>query len=254
MIDPVYLAELRRRELGLALAASGVDVSGLSVLEIGSGNGAQLVALRARGASATGVDLASSVYSGQRLADIIDYDGETLPFADRSFDVVFSSHVLEHVGDLPRLSGEMRRVLRPGGRALHVMPSAAWKAYTQATWPLALARAAFQLALRRPGGAAVAASVRRRSPAELASLLLMPPRHGEHGTALGEFWTYRRAWWRARLASLGWTVLKDRGLPIAYSGSVIFGDRISFAAREGLGSLAGGSANLFLLCDRLGGG
>ena len=37
-----------------------------------------------------------------------------LPFADDSFDEVFTSHVLEHVGDLFPLLAELRRICRQG--------------------------------------------------------------------------------------------------------------------------------------------
>ena len=43
------------------------------------------------------------------------YDGRRLPFDDRSFDVVCSNAVLEHVDDLPAFAAETARVLRPGG-------------------------------------------------------------------------------------------------------------------------------------------
>lgn len=45
-----------------------------------------------------------------------------LPFADGSFDVVFASHVLEHVAQDQRAMEEIRRVLRPGGLAILEVP------------------------------------------------------------------------------------------------------------------------------------
>jgi len=48
---------------------------------------------------------------------------EALPFADASFDVVFSHEVLEHVRDDQLCAQEMVRVVRPGGRILIFVPN-----------------------------------------------------------------------------------------------------------------------------------
>jgi SAM-dependent methyltransferase len=45
-----------------------------------------------------------------------------MTFADDSFDVVACSHVLEHVPDDSAAMREFRRVLRPGGRAVIMVP------------------------------------------------------------------------------------------------------------------------------------
>lgn len=45
-----------------------------------------------------------------------------LPFADGSFDAVYASHVLEHIGDDRKAISEIRRVLRPGGFAVLPVP------------------------------------------------------------------------------------------------------------------------------------
>src|SRR6202012_728028 len=46
-----------------------------------------------------------------------------LPLEDNSFDVVWSSEVIEHVADTARWLSEVRRVLRPRGRLLLTTPS-----------------------------------------------------------------------------------------------------------------------------------
>lgn len=49
-------------------------------------------------------------------------DIESMPFEDRSFDLVIANHVLEHVADDNRALAEIHRVLRPGGGAILQTP------------------------------------------------------------------------------------------------------------------------------------
>ena len=47
----------------------------------------------------------------------------SLPFADESFDKIYSFHVIEHIQNLGRVFAEIDRVLPPGGRVLLVYPA-----------------------------------------------------------------------------------------------------------------------------------
>ena len=53
-----------------------------------------------------------------RVADVV----EQLPFADGEVDLVVSRTLLEHVQSVERAACEMARVLRPGGRSIHLVP------------------------------------------------------------------------------------------------------------------------------------
>lgn len=55
---------------------------------------------------------------------IIQGNAESLPFPDASFDVVYSSHVLEHVNSEELALKEMKRVLKPNGILIIGMPTA----------------------------------------------------------------------------------------------------------------------------------
>lgn len=50
---------------------------------------------------------------------------ENLPYGNESFDIVFSSHVLEHVSDADQSLSEMRRVMKKNGMLIIGMPTAA---------------------------------------------------------------------------------------------------------------------------------
>jgi len=96
------------------------------VLEVGCGLGTDAVNFARRGARYTGVDLteASIELVKKRFdfeglaADLRVADAETLPFADDTFDLVYSHGVLHHTPDTQRAINEVHRVLKPGGTAM----------------------------------------------------------------------------------------------------------------------------------------
>ena len=97
---------------------------GLRVLEIGCGCGSEAERFARAGANYTAVDLTNAAVSLTqrrfRLANLegrfVQGDAENLPFADGSFDLVYSHGVLHHTPDTPRTIREAHRVLAPGGR------------------------------------------------------------------------------------------------------------------------------------------
>lgn len=109
----------RRRTLGRA----GVR-PGLKVLDVATGTGLVAQAALDCGVEAgglVGLDPSRGMLDEnrrRRRLSLIQGRGETLPFAEGSFDVVTMGYALRHVEDLRRLFGEFHRVLRGGGRVL----------------------------------------------------------------------------------------------------------------------------------------
>lgn len=125
-LAPIDEFHIRGREATLELARAANLDSTKRVLDVGSGVGGTSRCLaREFGCRVTGIDLteeycrAAAMLSDRiGLAALIDYrqgDATNLPFADASFDVVWTEHVAMNIPDKPRLYGEMYRVLKPGG-------------------------------------------------------------------------------------------------------------------------------------------
>ena len=96
---------------------------GKKLLEIGVGAGTDFTNWVRHGAIATGVDLTERGISltKERLAlegltaDVRQADAENLPFADHTFDIVYSNGVLHVPPNPARAISEAHRVLKPGG-------------------------------------------------------------------------------------------------------------------------------------------
>lgn len=69
-----------------------------------------------------GTDVEVSGHDHRNEEIDVYYDGKTLPFADGSFDSIFSSEVFEHVFNLSQILDELYRVLKPGGNVLITVP------------------------------------------------------------------------------------------------------------------------------------
>lgn len=101
-----------------------IDFRGRRVLEIGLGQGADAEQIVKRGGRFSGVDLTDEAVERTRVRfDLKGIEFETitqasaldLPFADNSFDIVFSHGVLHHIPDIGAAQGEIARVLAPEG-------------------------------------------------------------------------------------------------------------------------------------------
>jgi SAM-dependent methyltransferase len=116
----------RRRLLGRMIAAFGLPADA-RILDIGTSTGTNLRMLR---------DLGFSRYEGLDMSDeavrwcadkgygkVTRGDACALPFPNANFDLVLATDIIEHVDDDVLALGEIRRVLKPGGRVLVTVPA-----------------------------------------------------------------------------------------------------------------------------------
>ena len=93
-----------------------INASGLTILDVGCGNG-QIASYFAEKNECVGVDVDCHLddTSSDRPFLFRLVESEWLPFEEESFDVVVSHHVIEHVTDQNLHLSEIKRVLKPGG-------------------------------------------------------------------------------------------------------------------------------------------
>jgi SAM-dependent methyltransferase len=132
------------------------------VMDLGCGRGDSVDRFRACAPDVdwVGVDIPLSQEVAQRQrtdARFVTYDGQTLPFGDATFDLVYSEQVLEHVRDPVLHLREIGRVLRPGGALigstsqLEPYHSRSYWNYTPFGFAELVAEAGLRLEELRPG-------------------------------------------------------------------------------------------------------
>ena len=103
-----------------------LDVQGKTVLEIGCGMGSDHLMLARKGGLMHAFDLGKRnlELTKHRLniygfsTKTVQGDGEYLPFADESLDIVYSFGVLHHFPNTQHAVSEIFRVLKPGGKCM----------------------------------------------------------------------------------------------------------------------------------------
>ncbi|MCM3906293.1 MAG: methyltransferase domain-containing protein [Pyrinomonadaceae bacterium] len=210
------LEAIRRHELDVVLLL--LPDSG-RVLEIGAGAGWQAKYLANRGYIVSAIDLPTSTYLENRIWPVINYDGSKIPFDDNTFDVIFSSNVLEHIPNVYAFQEEIHRVLKQDGRVIHVLPSSGWRFWTNIT--------------------------------HLIKRWNVPQAHGEHAkNPFTEMFYFSRRYWTRLFRETGWAVEACYSNKLFYTGQKIMGSRLSINTRRKLSRLLGGACNIFTLREK----
>jgi ubiquinone/menaquinone biosynthesis C-methylase UbiE len=131
MLDP------RRAVDQAAVLEAYAPLSGKKVLEIGSGAGVTHVVwsksyhIDGWGVEPEGHGFGDTASISRELirangldpSRILNATGEALPFPDQTFDIVYSTNVLEHTDDPAQVLREAVRVLKPGGMLQVICPN-----------------------------------------------------------------------------------------------------------------------------------
>ena len=122
----VFTPQANERIIDAFVRLSGLP-RGARVADLGCGSGVFTELLRRHGYESVGVDISPKLVAlGRRKypgVELIEGDAENLPFESASLDGVLLSGLVHHFPDPRRLAGEVRRVLRNGGRFVAFDPN-----------------------------------------------------------------------------------------------------------------------------------
>ncbi len=245
-----YLDRVRYAEL---CAVRSLFPDSGSVLEIGGGNGYQAAVLNSWGLQVVSIDVDTQGAWTGRYFDVVGYDGKTIPIADGTVDVIFSSNVLEHIAEdaLQALFAEMRRVLAPGGFAVHLVPTPGWRLWTiMAHYPWLILRVIRGTSggegMVQPSAAAV---IQRRGVMGLLKRALWPAPHGEYPGSFAELFAFRQGAWRQRFAAGGFNVTRCYPTGLFYTGYTLL-PRLPMSWRRFLSKLLGSACMIYIARPR----
>ena len=254
-----YTEFIRLTEIDLIIdEIRGEAGVGSSVLEIGGGAGWQAKKLYENGFAVESIDIPQSIYSGMKVWAITDYDGKHIPFPNEHFDIIFSSNALEHVPHLLEFQNEMKRVLKANGLALHIVPSGTWRFWTNVAHYLFMIKFLSKVAWDKITSSSYSTNrnemevlammrLERMSTLEAIKKGIIPPRHGEKGSALSEIYYFSRRNWLSLFKESGWRVEKVFSNKLIYTGHMIVGPLLPMSCRRKLSYVLGGSCHIFKL-------
>jgi len=210
------LEMIRSAELS---AVRGLFPPNASVLEIGGGSGYQALILSKIGLHVKSIDVCVDT-GGQNFFPVDIYDGSQIPYADSTFDVVYSSNVLEHVKDLNAVMSEIHRILKPNGIAIHILPTPVWRFWTSVSHYGYLLTRIFGVAKVIPGGCVPSLKDKVKKAGLFATIIraLWAGPHGEYPSAISEMWFFSSVRWKQVFEKSGFLVNHNNPVGLFYTG------------------------------------
>ena len=196
----------------------------LEILEIGGRDGFQADIISKKGHKVTSIDinpLAPQFHLVQK-GDITK-----LNFEDNSFDLIFSSNMLQEIHNIDEAFTEMKRVLKEDGTIVHIVPSSWWSLITNFWHYVLLPKVLYKKIKNTPNSEKFLENDKNASNYKknrLMNLLFFHPL-GTEKSFINEIFKFSKKNWSKMFVSFGFIVNNELNGPLVYSGYNIFSNR-----------------------------
>jgi len=232
-----YLHDLRRREIEMIFKKCP-EKCFVQGLELGAGDGFQSKLL-ARYAQY----LLSTDYNARRLLEesntnieykLCDVEDIDQCCTSDTYDLIFSSNLMEHVQRRQEVFGKIARLLKDDGVTIHVMPSCFLKVCWVGLFHFNLFieflevitkpggfKKIFHKVFKRPEGKRSSENFElhtnnpKSPPRTVVQRFIWPSRHGEYASHWQEFLAYRKKNWINLMESEGLEVIQALKMPVS---------------------------------------
>jgi len=252
-----YLKAIREHEIRQVL---DLIPSGATILEIGAGAGWHARWLSDHGFDVKAIDVEDHLFRDHTEWEVIKYDGETIPFPDASFSVVFTSHVMDYLASDNPVHAEIQRVLKDDGIVVHILPTPSWWAWSLIThYPFYFKTFFFAVfhnfAPRDETAAGFRAGLFNRKVTdqirEFVATVLLPAREGATGSLIGPFRLFADRTRKPFFERLGWLVIRIRPTGVYYSRYKLLDFVVDLRTRVALSTIMGSSSRIYVLKKKL---
>ena len=231
-----YLQGIRKREISIIFRNCPTRKFQMG-LEIGAGDGFQSILL-----SNYIVKLICTEYDPDKLkghsVENVTYmvcDAERIDtyFKPNTFDIIFSSNLLEHLPQRKKALKSMRRILKDEGLMIHTMPNSLWKVsqivffypnrFAEVLNLLTTKTGRDRILKRLFGYSRPKKNEKtttwlnnpKRTLKNSTNFFLCPSVHGEYKNHFQEFVSCRKSGWLTLLNECGFSAIKSINLPVS---------------------------------------
>lgn len=192
----------------------------IKILEIGGGDGYQAKYLADKGYDIISID---NYPKKPQIFEVQKKSVSKLDFPEEYFDVIISSHVLQHIKEIDLAFHEMKKVLKKNGIMIHIVPTSYWTIITGFLHYILLPKYYLEYRQRRKNKEQMEISIQEdnyEKKNKMMDFIFLHPL-GENPSFIHELYYFSAYYWKKLFRKYGYDIVSFSKGPLFYSGHEI---------------------------------